>query len=364
MTAIWTPSKELWTPKHPAFRRRVSEWCRMAAGAVSTCGGKVNTKNGKVSTNAGQTGGCGCGPVTCAVSNGTYPPNITYSGLQLPTCESETGSYVSGSSPGTLPTFSILGGGQGLFLHLFFGQYLALYNGYAPLPPCSAGDCQFDQYGYPEGVTSGASYAIATSSGPFSLALGIFGSGTNQEPIINGSVFSFSGSLVYDTPVPNANTSWTLNGTVFTFGIGGTATATSTYPTIPVSEVPTSLTIQGFSITQSSGTATKTITCTGGGTSNAYTYGYPGAVSQSVSYPNPMILSSSFTYCPGSNTNIIGALFTQSSGPQITWGVSGSVNNQWVLFMSTAIANYYCATPTGTYVTDDPNQIPQTITVT
>ncbi len=163
MTAIWTPSKELSTPKHPAFRRRVSEWCRMAAGAVSTCGGKVNTANGKVSTNANQTGGCGCSsaPQVCvqsflfsgigaACSKGYYvssnmnlsypifaqmstaqlPNNFPLQGIALPCSGTATATPIAASSSNTSPSLGVyyVGSGPGSL----FPTTVDANNGFTP----------------------------------------------------------------------------------------------------------------------------------------------------------------------------------------------------------------------------------------
>jgi len=81
MSAIWTPSRELWTPARAGLaqrraKRTILDFLRQAAGSISTCGsnGKINTANGKISTNANQTGGCECS--TCTMT--MVPPIICF----------------------------------------------------------------------------------------------------------------------------------------------------------------------------------------------------------------------------------------------------------------------------------------------
>lgn len=78
MTSIWTPSRELWTPRKPSLLRKVTDWVRMA-----TAGQTLLNSSGQTAMNSsGQelvydTGGCGCcGPGGCSI----YPPAVYFTG--------------------------------------------------------------------------------------------------------------------------------------------------------------------------------------------------------------------------------------------------------------------------------------------
>ena len=72
MTAIWTPSRDIFIPK---VRRKASEWVKMATGILT---GTTGRKTGTTGIYTYGSGGCGCcGPVTCT---GIY--SFSFSGMK------------------------------------------------------------------------------------------------------------------------------------------------------------------------------------------------------------------------------------------------------------------------------------------
>ncbi len=337
MTAIWTPSKELWTPKHPAFRRRVSEWCRMAAGAVSTCGGKVNTKNGKVSTNAGQTGGCGCttGPATCTVPAGsTY--HWSLSGVSAITCA--TGAAAGTSSSLCYYSFPTAGTNQGGLVEIYVMTAQSSTScGYSPLREFQGGNLS---------VVTGANFSIGDS---------------NQDGYAFMTTIPTSGRYLVAGTYPNNATSLT---TAPILGSGGNVTISYTMPTQAISSLPASIVVSPLSVTSTQG-----ILPGGGGYYNAECTSFTttGGLSGGT-------YALSYTACPSDSSAAIGV----SYGPVI-WGVESystgdgsfaAIDDKFCVCVTPAIGTgaggpiiYSSSTLLGTYTTNNPNASPSTLTV-
>ena len=363
MTAIWTPSRELITPRK---RRKVSDWVRMATGILTSPTGRDTSTTGIPTYD---TGGCGCcGPVTCTLSSGVYAPLAIYSGIQLGSCTttSSSGNYVAGSSPsGSTLSFSCMQIGVSSPLYFPSGIFVFSVTGYFT-PTCVGGECQTE-------VVNGATYYRYSSSlaGGFEQVGGptllVQVSSATYEHYL-GSIFE-APSYPLNTPIANGNTQWGVaaSGRIV-LGIGGTLTLTDTYPTIDPTTLPTSVTNEAFTITQALGTVvSSTTSCPSGRNTGVQVWSQ-----QSITAPAGVsaTLSLAVTYCPSNPNVAIGAVYSSSVNysPRIVWGVSGNISGKWCLLPNTigslTAGSYYCDTPTGTYTAADPYMMPQTITVT
>ena len=345
MTAIWTPSKELWTPKHPAFRRRVSEWCRMAAGAVSTCGGKANTKNGKVSTNANQTGGCGC---VSGCTSSRYK-SISWTGISITSgCLPETfGSYhmssqfVSGTPNGYSHTFDNSSSSYATNSLVALPLITSLYA--SPNDTCGAcSSSSGNNAGYAPATAAAVNGQIVVSS----LSL-LYPECTSSEALPNPMIFTNS-SMTY----PLVDGTYTNEST--TMGTGGTATVTSVVPSVAISSLPSSITISGGPVTQVGGCCF-------------------AATAKSVATNGTFSLISTLA-CDTNSSDAIGLLYGSVTdniflgwgyGAAYTSGLSTimiqTATQMYMLFFS--YAQYYSSTLIGTYTALTPDILPSTLTV-
>ena len=224
MTAIWTPSRDIFIPK---VRRKASEWVKMATGILT---GTTGRKTGTTGIYTYGSGGCSCcGPATCT-GGGSY---LTFTFSGLPSSASYTCS--EGSSSSVLYTFAS--------------------NPYMPTSFSIAGAVGSNGTGDQINIP-GSGYSLSTTSGS-STCGGSSGSylsnylvsGTDwivQLQYENMILFNYYGPISAGTfnnqpgnqPAPNCQyqSYWTGNSVL---------TVTNGYPTVAVASLPAQIVLSG-----------------------------------------------------------------------------------------------------------------------
>ena len=351
MTAIWTPSRELIVPKRPKLVRKVTDWCRMAAGAISTCGGTVNTGNGKISTNANQTGGCECGPACQA--------QVEITGLKFNYCYSQEYNNLLSSWANEMLLSPVANAPSSVVFMVQSPLFVGDANSsFFPIT------CEYDT-----SSSSGCPSTMANSFLNLSTPNIAF---THTYNLILGNQYQSNISiLMYDAPVDSNNN--LVAGTYpDVYGYGTSAIVS--YPTTsPLSGVPSSISISNTPVTF----------CRSPSNSSG-TYSVPSS-SSTPAFSGTINLGTPRT-CPGISG---GFGYTGTSGSVSSWGgyqcavinlyswgsqvVSTSVDvlgaSIWVLevYLSSSVVCYYfnsSASGTGTYYASDSLTVPQALTVT
>ncbi len=330
MTAIWTPSRELIVPKRPKLVRKVTEWCRVAAGAISTCGGTVNTGNGKISTNANEAGGCECSEsLYCGKST---KRTLSFSGLG--------GSFSTGGYTDTSMGPSSISSGGFFDTQAGTGGMLSLFS---------------------FGVTGSANYGIyplkvlqAANTGAYIDAVIYFSIQSNYGIMYCGRIPTSGGYLNPGT-YPSSGCSPCGSELCSTCPCSSIASASLTvtegWPAIEISSLPSTITVSDISENQyfSAHSTCSSGTVTGGGVGTL-----------------------SYTACPDNSLYTIDPVYTLPDGSMVAWGVSASFGGSFNLGMWNFSglpeldnwSNWQSSTLTGTYTSMTPCTLPSTITVT
>ena len=307
MTAIWTPSRELITPRK---RRKVSDWVRMATGILTSPTGRDTSTTGIPTYD---TGGCTCcGPVTCLSGSGGY--RVDFTGITPTHC---SGQYSSVSS--------YYGLGTSTSVNQDIPSVLYLSDSRSP-----------------------TTWGLATP--------GITGNGVPNiggAASLGGWYFFSIGStpIAYGVPLSNIIACASYN----TIGTGGTATVNKGVMTYPVSSIPTSVTVSPTGFTSATlygvdpqcaplwastapawnGTMTSTITLCAANTSVATNVTYTSSIGTN-SFNGYNILSANIYLCGGSTLQFCLVIVAEVNGG----GTQPAGNGTWYGF---------CSTPTGTY---------------
>ncbi len=302
MTALWTPSRELWTPRRPSMLRKVTDWVRMATAGQTLLNSsgqrKLNSSGQQLVYDTGSCGTCGCGPVTC--------PSLfvaAFSGLST--------SCINLASIGvTMPASSFS----------MVGPFTSTWNftpfwataGSGACPTCS-------------NLAQVVCYSnIGTSLATITIEIG-------STVIFEASVPVVGGVL---TPGTYSDTSGYLGGTV---GISSGFSIPSSLPSSV--SVPT--------------TTFSNVVC---GLINSYTEGVTASLTNQFS-------CSSNTSIIGAQYSSGSIYIMNGTNGSISTGIDGSGTSNWTLTEYQVSAYYSSSTLLGTYTANTPGVSPSTITV-
>ena len=331
MTSIWTPSRELWTPRKPSLLRKVTDWVRMA-----TAGQTLLNSSGQTAMNSsGQelvydTGSCSCcGPVVCNTSSAR---TLSISGI--------SGTFSNSGYTRTAigPSNIVAGGlfnsqtGTGSVMSWFTSGVTGSAN-YEVL------NLEFQSIGSSAGYTSVVCTSLSIAN---TVALIYCANIPTTGGLLNPGTYPSQGCTCYESASPGATCQ----------EVGAASlTITAGLPAIAISSLPASINVSSFSPTE-------------------YFSGYVQCSPGSLLAGGTGTLN--YTSC---SDNPLYASFVNYTFPGgvIVWGKGqGGLDNwnlgKWNLYMSVGIDNYdnwESDTLLGTYTANSPYcTSPSTITVT